>query len=443
MNHSDKNTSMGMTDEKSQSNLHGGSNDGNHVSSNDSSNSSYSDSVSDYVAKKIIQTADINEMMGMPSGRKYEFINTAVKKITEEDKLIINDKRISDIVRKIYEDAFEFGPVSCLMKDNRVTEIMINNWNEVFVEFEGTLKKTNVSFRDCHHIRNVFEKIISSIGLRIDESCPMVDARLADGSRLNMVISPASVNNVVVTIRKFRKNLLDMEDLVRANTLSVEISEFLKECVKRKFNIIVSGATSTGKTTFLNVLSSFIPAGERIITIEETPELNINSANLVSLEGRPPNIEGRGEITLRGLVKNSLRMRPDRIMVGEIRGNEAIDVLAAMNTGHEGSMTTLHANSPFDLVSRLETLLLISAVNLSPVSARRIIASAVDLIIHLEKKATGCRTLAKICSISTPQNRLGNSATLEVKDIFSRAGVENKYNFIPEGSIGDFFNKKR
>lgn len=429
MNHSNKNISMNMIDEKSQSNLPDGSN--------------YGDRVSDYVAKKIIQTVDINEMMGMPSGRKFEFINAAVKKIAEEDRLIINDKKISDIVRKIYEDAFEFGPVSCLMKDGRITEIMINNWDEVFVEVEGTLKKTGVLFKDCQHVRNVFEKIISSLGLRIDESCPMVDARLGDGSRLNIVISPASVKNIVVTIRKFKKNLLDMDDLVRANTLTMEISEFLRECVERRFNIIISGATSTGKTTFLNVLSNFIPAGERIITIEETPELNLSANNLVSLEGRPPNIEGRGEITLRSLVKNSLRMRPDRIMVGEIRGNEAIDVLSAMNTGHEGSMTTLHANSPFDLVSRLETLLLISALNLSPVSARRIIASAVDLIIHLEKKSTGCRTLAKICSISAPKNRLGSSATLEVKDIFLRTGTENYYDFIPEGSIGDFLDKKR
>jgi pilus assembly protein CpaF len=420
---------MNMSDEKNHNSL--------------PENTNYSDRVSDYIAKKIIRTVDINEMMGMPSGRKFECINAAVKKITEEDSLIINDKKISDIVRKIYEDAFEFGPVSSFMKDDRITEIMINNWDEVFVELDGTLKKTGVLFKDCQHVRNVFEKIISSLGLRIDESCPMVDARLGDGSRLNMVISPASVKNIVVTIRKFKKNLLDMNDLVRANTLTGEISEFLKECVERRFNIIISGATSTGKTTFLNVLSNFIPAGERIITIEETPELNLSADNLVSLEGRPSNIEGRGEITLRGLVKNSLRMRPDRIMVGEIRGNEAIDVLSAMNTGHEGSMTTLHANSPFDLVSRLETLLLISAVNLSPVSARRIIASAVDLIIHLEKKATGCRTVAKICSISAPKNRLGSSATLEVKDIFSRAGTENIYDFIPEGSIADFLDKKR
>lgn len=406
-------------------------------------NNNYGDRVSDYVAKKIIQTVDINEMMGMPDGRKFEYINTAVKKISEEDNLIINDKRISNIVRKIYEDAFEFGPVSCLMKDDRITEIMINDWNEVFVEFEGIVEKTGVLFRDRQHVRNIFEKIISSLGLRIDESCPMVDARLKDGSRLNIVISPASVKDIVVTIRKFKKNLLNMDDLIGANTLTGEISDFLKECVERRFNIIISGATSTGKTTFLNVLSNFIGAGERIITIEETQELNLSADNLVSLEGRPPNIEGRGEITLRSLVRNSLRMRPDRIMVGEIRGNEAIDVLSAMNTGHEGSMTTLHANSPFDLVSRLETLLLISAVNLSPVSARRIIASAIDLIIHLEKKANGCRTLAKICSISALKNKLGNSATLEVKDIFSRTGMENIYDFIPEGKIADFLNKKR
>ena len=429
MSHSNKNICMSIIDEKNQNNL--------------PDDSSYGNRVSDYVAKKIIQTVDVNEMMDMSSGRKFECINAAVKKIAEEDKLIINEKRISDIVRKIYEDAFEFGPVSCLMKDDHITEIMINNWDEVFVEVEGTLKKTGILFKDCQHIRNVFEKIISSLGLRIDESCPMVDARLGDGSRLNIVISPASVKNIVVTIRKFKKNLLEMDDLIKANTLTGEISEFLRECVERRFNIIISGATSTGKTTFLNVLSNFIPAGERIITIEETPELNLSANNLVSLEGKPPNIEGRGEITLRSLVKNSLRMRPDRIMVGEIRGNEVIDVLSAMNTGHEGSMTTLHANSPFDLISRLETLLLISAVNLSPVSARRIIASAVDLIIHLEKKATGHRTLAKICSISMPKNRLGSSATLEVKDIFSRAGTENTYDFIPEGSIGDFLNKKR
>jgi pilus assembly protein CpaF len=255
---------MNIIDEKIQSNLPDGNNDG---------SSSYGDRVSDYIAKKIIRTVDINEMMGMPSGRKLECINAAVKKITEEDRLIINDKKILDIVRKIYEDAFEFGPVSCLMKDDRVTEIMINNWDEVFVEVEGTLKKTGVLFKDCQHVRNVFEKIISSLGLRIDESCPMVDARLGDGSRLNIVISPASIKNIVVTIRKFRKNLLNMGDLVRANTLSEEISEFLKECVERRFNIIISGATSTGKTTFLNVLSNFIPAGERIITIEEPRSL--------------------------------------------------------------------------------------------------------------------------------------------------------------------------
>jgi pilus assembly protein CpaF len=276
---------------------------------------------------------------------------------------------------------------------------MINDFDEVYIEKEGRITREPVEFKDNRHIKNIIEKILGPLGLRVDESNPMVDARLDDGSRINVVISPVSKNDIVVTIRKFKDNMKSMEQLIRADSLSKDMAQFLSDCVRRKINILVSGGTGTGKTTLLNLLSESIDEDERIVTVEETLELRFVHSNLVRLEARTPNIEGRGEVTIRDLVRNSLRMRPDRIIVGEIRGSEAVDVLQAMNTGHSGSMTTIHANSPRDAITRLETMLLISGNNISAVTAERIIATSLDMIVHLEKTDNGRRVINRVSEV--------------------------------------------
>lgn len=372
----------------------------------------------DYLSKNILKKIRTDELSGFLPDERLNIIEKYLEEIVEEEKIIISQKEVSRVAQEIYEDSFGFGPISFLLNDDRVTEIMINNFDEVYIEEDDAIKKTEIIFRDNNHIKNLIDKILSPLGLRLDESSPMVDARLKNGSRINVVLCPVTVNDVAVTIRKFKRNVMDIESLKREGTINDGISSFIETCVKSKLNIIVSGATSAGKTTFLNIISNFIAPSERIVTIEETLELNLNLPHVVKLESRPPNIEGRGEITIRDLVRNSLRMRPDRIVVGEIRGAEAVDVLQAMNTGHSGSMTTVHSNSPKDLVSRLETMILMSGLNLDPSTARRMIASSVDMIIHLGKLKNGKRILLNISEIINKSEFMGGSADLEVKDIF-------------------------
>lgn len=355
--------------------------------------------ISLYVSKILVERIDIKHLRILDPQRRMEKIFHVLKKIIDEEKIVISNKKIMLLAKEIYEETFEYGPVSGYMSDSSITEIMINDFNRIYIEKNGIIQETKTTFKNNQHVRNMVEKLISPLGLKIDESSPMVDARLEDGSRINAVIKPVSLNEILVTIRKFKDNLLEMADLIELKALNNNISDFLRCCVKNKINILVSGGTSSGKTTFLNILSNFISKNERVIVIEETPELRLRVKNSVRLEARQTNIEGKGEITIRDLVRNSLRMRPDRIIVGEIRGLEAVDVLQAMNTGHEGSMTTIHANSPFDLISRLETMLLLSSVNLNYDSVRRIILSTVDLIIQLEKDAEGKR---RVTNISVP-----------------------------------------
>src|SRR3972149_4476107 len=360
-----------------------------------------------YLSKKIskkIKAEDLNKFL--PEER-LKRIEKYLKEIVDKKKIIISQKEIYRLAGEINEDSFGFGPVSFLINDEKITEIMINNFDQVYIEENDAISKTNIIFRDNNHIRNLVDKILSPLGLRLDESSPMVDARLKNGSRINVVLSPVTVNDIVVTIRKFKK-----------------IADFIEICVKSRLNIIVSGATSTGKTTFLNVISNFIPPDERIVTIEETLELNLNLHHVIKLESRPPNLEGKGEITIRDLVRNSLRMRPDRIIVGEIRGAEAVDVLQAMNTGHSGSMTTVHSNSPRDMVSRLETMILMSRLNLNPSTARRMIASSIDLIIHLGKLKNGRRILLEVSELVNKNESIGSNTILEVEDIY-RYQAEN------------------
>ncbi len=406
-------------------------------------------SISDYLGKKILKKIKADDLCTLPPESRLKIIGRYLKKIIEEEKIIISQKEISRLIREIHEDSFGFGPISFLINDDGITEIMINNYDQVYVEENAVIKKTDIIFRDNNHIRNLVDKTLSPLGLRIDESSPMVDARLKNGSRINVVLNPAASNDIVVTIRKFKKNMMDIESLKKEGTINKKVADFIKICVRSKLNIIVSGATSTGKTTFLNVISNFIRQNERIVTIEETLELNLNLPHVVKLEGRPPNLEGKGEITIRDLVRNSLRMRPDRIVVGEIRGAEAVDVLQAMNTGHSGSMTTIHSNSPKDMISRLETMILMSGLNLNPPTARRMIASSVDMIIHLDKLKNGKRIVSKISELKNKCESIGNNTILEVKDIFKYKLEDNimdgkglcEGDIIHTGYIPDFMNK--
>ncbi|HEY7035930.1 MAG TPA: CpaF family protein [Thermomicrobiales bacterium] len=315
-----------------------------------------------------------------------------------------------------------YGPIEPLLKDATINEVMVNGPRQVYVERQGKLELTEVVFQDDDHVMRVIDRIVSPLGRRIDESSPTVDARLPDGSRVNAIIPPIALNGPTVTIRKFSKDPFTVEDLIRFGTFTAEMATFLKACVEARLNIIVSGGTGSGKTTMLNVLSSFIPDDERIVTIENAAELQLRQEHVVRLESRPPNIEGKGEITIRDLVINSLRMRPERIVVGECRGGEALDMLQAMNTGHDGSMTTAHANSPRDTLSRLETMCLMAGMDLPVRAIREQIAAAVDLIVQQERLKDGSR---KITSVTEVQGMEGDVIVMQDIFTFQQTGIEN------------------
>ena len=314
--------------------------------------------------------------------------------IVESERVPLSSEERQRLVKEIGDDVLGYGPLQPLLEDPAVTEIMVNGPDSIFIERKGRLTLSGARFRSEDHLRQVIEKIVTRVGRRIDESSPLVDARLEDGSRVNAVIPPLAVNGSSLTIRKFAADPLKASDLVAFGSISPEMAELLDACVKAHLNIIVSGGTGTGKTTLLNVLSSFIPAGERIITIEDAVELQLQQDHVVRLESRPANIEGKGEITIRDLLKNSLRMRPDRIVVGECRSGEALDMLQAMNTGHDGSLSTVHANSPRDAVSRLETLVLMAGMDLPLRAIREQISSAVDVIVQLTRLRDRTRRVA-------------------------------------------------
>jgi pilus assembly protein CpaF len=313
-----------------------------------------------------------------------------------------------------------YGPIEPLLKDPNVNEVMVNGPRQVYVERQGKLELTDITFQDDDHVMRVIDRIVSPLGRRIDESSPTVDARLPDGSRVNAIIPPIALNGPTLTIRKFSKDPFTVEDLIRFGTFTAEMATFIKACVEARLNIIVAGGTGSGKTTMLNVLSSFIPDDERIVTIENAAELQLRQDHVVRLESRPPNIEGKGEVTIRDLVINSLRMRPERIVVGECRGGEALDMLQAMNTGHDGSMTTAHANSPRDTLSRLETMCLMAGMDLPVRAIREQIASAVDLIVQQSRLKDGTR---KIVNITEVQGMEGDVIVMQDVFVFEQTGV--------------------
>jgi pilus assembly protein CpaF len=331
------------------------------------------------------------------------------------------------LIEDVANDALGLGPLQRLLDDPTVTEVMVNGPDHIYVERNGRILRTGSSFRSEDRLRRVIERIVSRVGRRIDESSPLVDARLPDGSRVNAIIPPLSVSGSTLTIRKFATDPFTVRDLVEMGTVTQELGELLLACVQARLNILVSGGTGTGKTTMLNVLSSFIPADDRVVTIEDAVELQLQQEHVVRLESRPPNIEGKGEVTIRDLVRNSLRMRPDRIVVGECRGGEALDMLQAMNTGHDGSLSTVHANSPRDAISRLETLSLMAGMDLPLRAVREQVASAVDLIIHVSRLRDGSRRVTHVTEVLGME---GDTVTLQDAFLFDySSGIDDYGRF--------------
>ncbi|MBN2795027.1 MAG: CpaF family protein [Clostridia bacterium] len=357
-------------------------------------------------------------------------IELIIKKHIETESLNMTNAQKKKIQEELLNEIIGFGPITRYLEDPDVTEIMVNGPKQIFVEQSGKLQLADAVFKDNNHVLHVIKKIVSAIGRRIDESSPMVDARLKNGSRVNAIIPPLAIDGPSITIRKFSEDPFMVEDLIGFGTLNSKMAELLRACVEGRLNIIVSGGTGSGKTTTLNVLSSFIPDDERIVTIEDAAELQLIQTHIVRLETRPANIEGKGEISIRDLVKNSLRMRPDRIVVGEVRSGEALDMLQAMNTGHDGSLTTAHANSPRDMLSRLETMVLMSGMNLPIRAVRDQVSSAVDLIVQQSRLQDGSR---KITYITEVLGMEGDVIILQDIFKFNQKGIDNRGKV-----IGDF-----
>ena len=349
-------------------------------------------------------------------------IRTVVQRILEEqdNRVPLNLTEKENLFTEIEDEVLGLGPLEPFLKDDTIADVLINTYNQIFIERFGKLELSESRFKDDTHLMKIIDKIVSSVGRRIDESSPMVDARLADGSRVNVIIPPLALDGPIMSIRRFGRDPLLMNDLILLKSFTKEIGEILKGIVKAKLNVLISGGTGSGKTTLLNVLSQFIPEEERIVTIEDAAELQLKQNHLVRLETRPSNIEGKGEVTARDLVRNSLRMRPDRIIVGEVRGMEAFDMLQAMNTGHEGSITTIHANSSRDALMRLESMVAMAKLDISNEFMRRFIASAINIIIQISRFADGTRKLISIQEITGME---GNIITLQEIFSFRQTGI--------------------
>lgn len=382
------------------------------------------------IHRKLLQVMNLTEARQIPIQQLHTECAERVDELLREERIPLSGPEKQQLIREVMDEVFGYGPLDEFLRDPTVSDILVNGPHKVYIERRGRLEATNATFLDNNHLMRVIRRIADHVGRRVDESTPMLDARLPDGSRVNAIVPPLALDGPSVSIRRFGTNPLDMQRLLELETLRDEMAIFVEACVQCKLNILISGGTGTGKTTFLNALSRWVPAGERLITIEDAAELQLQREHVVRLETRPPNLEGKGQITQRDLVRNSLRMRPDRIIVGEVRGAETLDMLQAMNTGHEGSMTTVHANSPRDALRRLENMVSMAGINYPVHAIREQISSALDVMIHLGRLAGGSRKVVQVVEITGME---GDVICLHDLFRFNQKGVDaNGYAY------GDF-----
>jgi pilus assembly protein CpaF len=386
------------------------------------------------IHRKLIQKLNLERLAGVKREDVRREVSLILEDIVVTDSTPMNLQERDSISQEVLDEVFGLGPLESLLADPSVSDILVNTFDKVYVERKGILEATSVQFRDDAHLVSIIDRIVSAVGRRVDESSPMVDARLPDGSRVNAIIPPLAVDGPCLSIRKFARQPLTAEDLMAGNAFTPSMLELMQGCVRARLNILISGGTGAGKTTLLNVLSSYLSDRERIVTIEDAAELQLHQTHVVRLETRPPNIEGKGAIHQRQLLVNTLRMRPDRIIVGEVRGEEALDMLQAMNTGHDGSLTTVHANSPRDALSRLETMVAMSGLNIPDSAVRRQIASAIDLVVQVSRLSDGTRKVTNLAEITGME---GDVVTMQDIFIFRKRGIKDNGevvgNFMPVG----------
>ena len=391
---------------------------------------------------KLLDEIDLESLNRLNEDTAREQVTELIRNLLQRENTPLALSERDQLIRELLDELFGYGPIQPLLEDPRVSDILVNGPNAVYIEWQGLLDRTDIKFNDDQHLMRIIDRIVSRVGRRVDESSPMVDARLPDGSRVNAIIPPLAVDGPLLSIRRFGRDALTAANLVENETLTSGMIELLKGAVKGRLNILISGGTGAGKTTLLNVLSAFIPGKERIITIEDAAELQLKQEHVARLETRPPNIEGKGEVKQRQLVINSLRMRPDRIIVGEVRGEEAIDMLQAMNTGHEGSMTTIHANTPRDALSRLETMVAMANLNLPDKAVRSQIASAMDVVVQIARLTDGSRRIVNISEITGME---GSTVTMQELFVFKRQGFDAELRiigqFVPTGIRPKFSEK--
>lgn len=375
----------------------------------------------DRLHQRVIELLDLNAMSTMTQDMVQVQLTKLIEQLLQQESVHLNQRERNQITQDLLHEVLGLGPLEPLLADTSINDILVNGHKQVFVERSGKLELTSVRFKDDAHLMKIIEKIVSRIGRRIDESVPMVDARLVDGSRVNAIIPPLAIDGPSVSIRKFSRDPLQLHHLIEKRSLTPEIGELLKAIVQARLNVLISGGTGTGKTTLLNILSGFIPNNERIVTIEDAAELQLRQDHVVRLETRPANIEGKGEIAQRELVKNALRMRPDRIILGEVRGAESLDMLQAMNTGHDGSLTTVHANSARDALTRIETLVSMAGFNLASKAMRHYVSSALDVIIQIARLSDGTRKLISVQEIAGME---GDLITLQELFVFQQTGLD-------------------
>jgi pilus assembly protein CpaF len=371
--------------------------------------------------RALINRMDLTKLQTLTPDQVHAEVSRLAETVLAQEAMPLSTSERDRLVNDVQHELFGLGPLEPLLADPTISDILVNSYRKIYVERRGKLEVTNVAFKDDEHLMRVIERIVSSVGRRIDESSPMVDARLRDGSRVNAIIPPLSIDGPVLSIRRFGAEPLRMNMLIENKALTRDIADMLQMCVAARLNVLISGGTGAGKTTLLNALSAYIPEDERIVTIEDSAELQLQQPHVVRLETRPPNIEGKGEVTQRDLVRNALRMRPDRIVIGEVRGGEAIDMLQAMNTGHDGSLTTVHANTPRDALSRLETMIQMTGMRLSDRAMRQQMASAIDLVVQIARLSDGTRRLTSIAEITGME---GETITMQEIFLFERTGVD-------------------